>query len=69
MSTKWCKGDQVAVYNLLFTRLDAENRTTIMKMFGLKKALDVHYHDVNATTDGVHRLWCICYSSYDIPHT
>ena len=37
MSTKWCSGDEVAVYNSLFTHLDAETRATIMKMFGLKR--------------------------------
>ena len=38
VSTKWCNGDEVAVYDSLFTRLDAETRATIMKMFGLKRA-------------------------------
>ena len=38
MSTKWCSGDEVAVYDSLFTRLDAETRGIIMKMFGLKRA-------------------------------
>jgi len=37
ISTKRCKGDQVAVYDSLFTWLDAETRATIMKMFVLKK--------------------------------
>ena len=35
-STKWCKDNQVAVYDSVFVRLDAETRTTIMKMFRLK---------------------------------
>ena len=29
------------MYDLWFTRLDAETRATIMKMFGLKKARDI----------------------------
>ena len=41
VSTKWCKGDQVAVYDSIFVRLDAETRTTIMKMFQLKKTKDI----------------------------
>ena len=41
MSTKWCNGDEVAVYNSLFTRLDTETRATIMKMFGLKRAREI----------------------------
>ena len=41
MSTKWCSGDEVAVYNSLFTQLDAETRGTIMKMFGLKRAREI----------------------------
>ena len=38
ISTKWCKNNQVAVYDLLFKKLDAETRNTIIKMFGLKKS-------------------------------
>ena len=41
VSTKWCKGDHVAVYDSVFVRLDAETRTTIMKMFQLKKTKDI----------------------------
>lgn len=41
MSTKWCNGDQVAVYDSLFTWLDAEIRATITKIFGLKKAREI----------------------------
>lgn len=41
VSTKWCKGDQVAVYDSVFVRLDAETRTTIMKMLQLKKPKDI----------------------------
>ena len=40
-STKWCKDNQVAVYDSVFVRLDAETRTTIMKMFRLKKTKDI----------------------------
>lgn len=32
VSTKWCRGDQVAVYDFVFTKLDAGTRMTIMKM-------------------------------------
>ena len=41
VSTKWCQGDHVAVYDSVFVRLDAETRTTIMKMFRLKKTKDI----------------------------
>ena len=41
VSIKWCKGDQVAVYDSVFTKLDAETRMTIMKMFNLKKTKDI----------------------------
>ena len=40
-STKWCKDNQVAVYDSVFVRLDAETRTTIMKIFRLKKTKDI----------------------------
>lgn len=40
-STKWCKGNQVAVDDSVFVRLDAETRTTIMKTFQLKKTKDI----------------------------
>ena len=41
VSTKWCQGDHVAVYDSVFVRLDAETRTTIKKMFRLKKTKDI----------------------------
>ena len=41
VSTKWCKGDYVAVYDSVFVRSDVETRTTIMKMFRLKKTKDI----------------------------
>lgn len=41
MLTKWCNGDQVTVYDYLFTWLDAETKATIMKIFGLKKAREI----------------------------
>ena len=41
VSTKWCKGNQVAVDDSVFMRLDAETRTTIIKMFRLNKTKDI----------------------------
>ena len=41
VSTKWCKSNQVIVYDLVFTKLDAESRSTIMCMFGLKSTSDI----------------------------
>jgi len=40
----------VAVYDLLFTRLDADTRTTIMKIFGLKKPRDIIIMSVQQQT-------------------
>ena len=40
-STKWCKNNEVAVYDSVFKRLDVETRTTIMRMFGLKKSSEI----------------------------
>ena len=34
VSTKWCKGTQVVVYDSIFTKL-------VMRMFGLKRANDI----------------------------
>jgi len=41
VSTKWCIGDQVAVYDSMFTKLDADTRTMIMTMLYLKKTEDI----------------------------
>jgi len=39
VSTKWCKSNQVIIYDSAFTKLDAENRSTILHVFCLKKAV------------------------------
>ena len=36
-STKWCKPGDVNIYDMLFSKLDAEGRTTVKQMFGLKQ--------------------------------
>lgn len=41
VSTKWCKSNQVIVYDSVFKKLDAESRSTIMHMFGLKNSSDI----------------------------
>ena len=41
VSTKWCKNNEVVVYDSVFKRLDIETRTTIMRMFGLKKSNEI----------------------------
>ena len=41
VSTKWYKGGKVEVYDSVFIKLDAETRTTIIKMFQLKKTKDI----------------------------
>ena len=41
VSTKWSKSNQVTVYDSIFTKLDAESRSTILHMFGLKDSSDI----------------------------
>ena len=41
VSTKWSKSSQVMVYDSVFTKLDAESRSTILRMFGLKNSSDI----------------------------
>ena len=40
-TTKFCKPGQVNIYDSMFSKLDAETRTIVKQMFGLKKADDI----------------------------
>ena len=41
VSTKWCKSNQVIICDPVFTKLDAESRSTILHVFGLKRSNDI----------------------------
>ena len=41
-TTKFCKPGQVNIYDSMFNKLNAETRTIVKQMFGLKKADDIN---------------------------
>jgi len=41
VSTKWCKGTHVAVYDSIFAKLDTKARCIVMQTFGLKRTNDI----------------------------